>query len=185
GPAVGVQTAQKTAVPSAKVVINKQYSDIQTYGGAQDISIQTIVRSSPSYVDQLMRLFALKLGEAVNVDGVAKLATATTTPVSIPTAPVIDAATAHALLAAIANGAAQVMANGGTPDVFVIGPALWGLFATSTDASGRPLPPATAPSNPMGSSSLATVSGNWQGLTWVLDTTLTTPATVAGFIGDS
>jgi hypothetical protein len=185
GPSVGVQATQKTEVPSSKVVINKQYSDIVTYGGAQDISIQTILRSDPSYIDQLMKLFALKLGEAVNAAGVTKLLTNTTTPVSVPVAPVVDAATAHALLAAIASAAAQVMANGGTPDVFVIGPNLWGLMATSTDAAGRPLLPASAPSNPMGSSTLSNNRGSWQGLTWVLDPTLNTPATVAGFVGDS
>ena len=185
GPAVGPQTAEKTAVPSAKVLISKQTSDINTYGGAQDVSIQTILRSDPSYVDMLMRLFALKLGEVVNADAVLELQNATTTDVSVPTAPVVDAATAHALLAAIANGAAQVMANGGRPDVFVIGPALWGLLATSTDAAGRPLLGPGPSVNAAGQSTLASMSGNWMGLTWVLDPTLTTPATAAGFLGDS
>ena len=150
GPAVGLQATEKSAVPSAKVVINKMTSDIATYGGAQDISIQTILRSSPSYVNMLMSLFALELGKSVNTAAVGNLTTpSTTTPVNVPTAPVVDAATAHALLAAIASAAAQVMSNGGTPDTFVVGPALWSLFmATSTDAAGRPLLPRRRPGEP-------------------------------------
>jgi HK97 family phage major capsid protein len=186
GPAVGLQSAEKTAVPSAKVLISKKTSDIFTYGGAQDVSIQVILRSDPSYVDMLMRLFGLELGKVVNAAAVANIeAGTTTTDVSVPTAPVVDAATAHALLASIANGAAQVMANGGRPDVFVIGPALWGLLATSTDAAGRPLLGPGPSVNAAGQSTLASMSGSWMGLTWVLDPTLTTPATVAGFLGDS
>jgi HK97 family phage prohead protease len=184
GPAVGPQTAEKTAVPSAKVTVIKQSSDINTYGGAQDVSIQTILRSSPSYVTMLMELFAEKLGEQVNSDAVLNLQNATTTDVTLPAAPIVDAATAHAMLVAVANGAAQVISGGGTPSVFVIGPALWALFSTAVDTTGRVQMPASAPSNPIGSTSFTTMSGSWMGMTWVLDPTLTTPATVAGFIGD-
>lgn len=184
GPAVGPQTAEKTAVPSAKVTVVKRSSDISTYGGAQDVSLQVILRSNPSYVTMLMELFAQKLGEQVNSDAVLNLQNATTTPVTVPSAPIVDGATAHAMLVAVAHGAAQVIAGGGTPSVFVIGPAMWSLFATSVDSAGRPLMPASAPSNPIGSTSFTTMSGSWMGITWVLDPTLTTPATVAGFIGD-
>jgi len=55
------------------------------------------------------------------------------------------------------------------PNRMVLSPDVWVKLVGAADADGRPLFPNTAPTNPVGDSSLTATEGNLRGLSWVVD----------------
>jgi HK97 family phage major capsid protein len=163
-PLVGKQTAEKTEVPSRKTTITPHTANVATYGGGEDVSVQVLQRTDPSYLGLMLDLYAEAMALVVNTDAI-------TAALAAITAPAVDlGADATGYNAALAQAAADVLTNSRLmPDTLVVSVDMWQAFAGASDPDGRPLFPNVAPSNPVGSSSLDSTTGNARGLTFVVD----------------
>jgi ATP-dependent Clp protease, protease subunit len=56
---VAAQSAEKDEVNSVKVSIKKGTASLETYGAVSDVAYQLLMRSQPSYLDALLRIYAL------------------------------------------------------------------------------------------------------------------------------
>jgi ATP-dependent Clp endopeptidase proteolytic subunit ClpP len=65
---VAAQTTEKTEVNSIKISIKKGTASLKTYGAVSDVAYQLLMRSQPSYLDALLRIYAL--AAAVTTDNV-------------------------------------------------------------------------------------------------------------------
>jgi HK97 family phage major capsid protein len=163
GPDVGVQAVEKTDIASRKVLISPVPFPVLTYAGGQDISIQALLRSDPSYLDELMRLYAREM--AIQIDIAAGAALIADTPPA-NTTPV----TAATLNDAFVDAAAAVLGRiWALPTVTILGVNLWKVMGKAVGTDGRPLFPGLSPANPVGSFSLTDTSGNVRGLGYYVD----------------
>lgn len=139
---VGIQTAEKTELPSRKLIIGKIPVNADTYGGYVNVSRQNIDWTQPSVMDIVINDLA---GEyAVETEGGAAdifVAAATAGPV-IPTGPTTGDAVAQALWTAAA-AAYSAMRGQGTlvlavaPDMLgLIGPLFAPVNPQSAQSSG-------------------------------------------------
>ena len=163
-PPVGPQTAEKAEVVSGKLTVVRRTTDIVTYGGAQDVSIQVITRSQPSYIDMLMRAYAMQMSRQVNAGALAAVETGiTTTAVDLGADPAVWAAK-------LAEAEATILANVYVPpDVLVIGTGIRTAWLSAVDSEGRPLFTSSSPSNPLGSLELGQLTGGVRGIRVVTD----------------
>lgn len=76
---VAVQADQKTDITSVTVDIDKGTDAIATYAGGSDISLQLVMRSSPSYMDAYMRLMAIGYAAATDAAAASQAAASSTT----------------------------------------------------------------------------------------------------------
>lgn len=162
-PLVGKQTAEKTEVPSRKTTITSATSNVVTYGGGEDVSVQVLQRTDPSYLGLMLELYAEAMAITVNTDGINFALGAFGTTIGIGT----DPATWNENLATVIAGiltASRLM-----PDTFVMGTDMWAAFAGATDPDGRPLFPNASPMNPLGQSSFDSTGGNVRGMSFVVD----------------
>jgi hypothetical protein len=165
-PLVGVQSAEKTEVPSRKTVITAATANIKTYGGGEDDSYQLLQRSDPSYLALVLDLYAEAMAIAVSADAVATAIAAFGAPVDIGLTAVNWAPALADVVASIVS-TARVM-----PDTFAVSTDMWANFAGATDSEGRPLFPNASPMNPVGRTSLDSQNGDVRGLTLVVDPSL-------------
>lgn len=162
-PLVGKQAAEKTDVPSRKTTITPASANVSTYGGGEDISVQVLQRTDPSYLSLMLELYAEAMAIVTNTDAITAALAAITTAA-------VDLGTPATFAQALATAAAQVLTQSRImPDTLVVAVDIWTAFAGATDADGRPLFPNAAPANPVGSTSLDSTNGNARGLSLVVD----------------
>lgn len=172
GPDVGPQGAEKTEIPSRKVLIADATFGVDTYAGGSDVSIQTILRTDPAYLDELMRLYAREMALQLNMAANALLMSGVT-----QTSP---------LSAADINGSiidAALIIGAGTfsmPQVFLMGRNVWAAIGKATDTSDRPLFPTYSPMNPVGSFRLTDDGGAVRDLGWAVDWSMDPNTAIVG-----
>jgi HK97 family phage major capsid protein len=149
---VGKQAAEKTEVPSRKMVIGSVEFTKDTYGGSVDISRQDIDWTSPSawniLVQDLEDVYALTTEQAVAAAFVAGVTTSSAAPTDD--------------LTGIARGlydaaAAAYAGSGRMPDRIWASINMWGLLGSMVDV-GRMVFPARSDGT-AGTSGLSTFSG--------------------------
>jgi HK97 family phage major capsid protein len=173
-PLVGKQTTEKTDVPSRKSAITDATASVVTYGGGEDVSVQLIQRSDPSYLGLMLELYAEAMAILTDTEAINGALGAFGTSIDITA----DATTWNGALADVI--ADLLAASRLMPNVFVMGTQMWGDFAGATDADGRPLFPNTAPMNPLGQSSFDSTSGNVRGMAFVVDPNMPTNTGIIG-----
>jgi hypothetical protein len=165
-PTVAKQTNQLDAVSSQKVVIAPVSWTVETFAGGQGMSMQTLLRSEPEYLNEVMRLYAvemaLELEEAVCA-GVLAAADDVHTFVEL------DASGTGTLLQdAFVTAAAKILGRtaglGRLPEVAIGNVKMWTLLANAKDSTGRPLFPGVSPLNPTGSIDITTTTGDVRSL---------------------
>ena len=171
-PDVGPQTAEKTEIPSRKVTIGNVDFPVQTFAGGQDISMQVLLRSDPSYLTELMRLYAREMALQLNLSASAALLAGATV-----TSPVDPAD----LNGTIIDAAAVILtATYAFPQVMVMGIDWWKALGKAEDSTGRPLFPTLSPFNPVGSFGVTDGNGNVRGLDYAVDPSMPPDSAVVG-----
>jgi hypothetical protein len=165
-PMVGKMLGEKLEVPSRKTTVATNVANVETFGGGEDISIQVIQRTEPSYLTLVLELYAEQMATAMDTEAISIALAAIVAPNELT----IDSDTPASWVATLADGAAKVLAANAIPDTFVAGMDIWKAFASAVDSDGRPLFPHLAPSNPVGSISLSNPnSAEVRGLSLVFD----------------
>ncbi len=133
---------------------------VKKYSGAQTFSVELFDRSSPAFIDELMRNMAAQYAKATDTAvNAALIAGATADGTTITTYP-----TAAELLGVIARGAASVYAGTqGFARNIIMNTSQWSNVMTLND-SGRPIYNASQPSNAGGVVTPTSVRGNIAGL---------------------
>lgn len=130
---VGPQTAEKTQLPSRKMVIGEIPFTKSTYGGVVDVSRQDIDWSSPAAWDILVRdladVYAVETEEAVAADFLAK-SDDINAATAVGGATLADWSTALYAAAALVYGAAKRL-----PDRVWCSVDVWGILGPLTDLS--------------------------------------------------
>jgi len=164
-PLVGKQTVQKTDVASRKTTVASLNTPVNTYGGGEDVSVQVLQRTEPSYLSLMLQLYAEQMAIVMDTDAYTAAKAAITT-----TAVTLSAAAPAGWNKALADAVgAMLQASRMLPTVFVAGASLWAAFAGAADATGRPLFPNVNAFNPVGQLSFTDTSGNVRGLTFAVD----------------
>jgi HK97 family phage major capsid protein len=164
-PLVGKQATEKTEIPSRKTTIAQATANVATYGGGEDVSVQVLQRTEPSYLSLMLQLYAEQMAIVMDTDVITQALTAITT-----TAVTLSAAAPAAWNSLLANAIGDmIQASRLMPDVFVAGTDLWAAFAGASDADGRPLFPNVNAFNPVGVLSFTSTTGEVRGLTFAVD----------------
>jgi HK97 family phage prohead protease len=155
-------TVEDEAGTVADVDQNSEFLSVSVkkYSGAQTFSVELFDRSSPLFIDELMRNMAAQYAKATDTAvNAALIAGATADGTTTTTYP-----TAAELLGIIARGAASVY-NGtqGFARNIVVNTSQWSNLMTLNDA-GRPIYNASQPSNAGGVVRPDSVRGNVAGL---------------------
>jgi hypothetical protein len=178
GPLVGEQATQKTGIVSGKVAVTATNSPIVTYAGGNDISIQAIQRSDPSYLTILFEEYSYALADVHNADVLGDTLTAITGghELALSRDPTEISAT-------LAAGAALIFGarRGARPNRLILGLGVWEYLAGVTDTDGRPLFPAMSGLNPVGQITITTPEGEVRGLNFVVDPTMGADKAVLGW----
>lgn len=175
-PLVGKQTAEKTDVASRKSSITAATAPVETFGGGEDVSVQVLQRTDPSYLQLMLELYAEQMALATDLEAIT-IALGAITQAAIT----LSAAAPAAWNNLLATGIGQMFKNSKLlPDVFVAGADLWSAFAGAADSTGRPLFPNVNGFNPVGRLSFTTTEGEVRGLTFAVDPNMTPTQGVIG-----
>ena len=134
--------------------------DVKKYAGQQTFSVELFDRSSPVFIEELMRNLAAQYAKvtdtAVNAALIAGATADGTTTTTYPTA--------AELLGVVARGAASVLAGTqGFAKNIIMNTSQWANVMSLNDA-GRPIYTASQPQNAGGSVSPTSIRGNIAGL---------------------
>lgn len=163
-PTVGVQSAQNAALSSQKVTVGTASWTVDTYGGGQEMSLQTMLRTSPAYLDQVMRLYAVEMVRKLETDVAAAVLAAAD---DVNTTAIELSNTAVNYQDAFIDAADVIMgAIDRLPELAVINRKMWVLLAKAVDSTGRPLFPGVSLFNPQGSMQITSSDGEVRGLRW-------------------
>jgi HK97 family phage major capsid protein len=180
-PIVAKQSAEAAAIASQKLVVGKATWTVDTFAGGQNMSLQLIRRSDPSYLEETTRLHLAEMREAENANAVTVLEAidyATNgTKVDIG-----NYATTPSLLntdiVEVAAGMLTSMKR--FPEVVLLSTSVWQDLANALDSEGRPLYPSISPTNPVGSLSLTTPTGAIRDLAFAVEPELTADHIIVG-----
>ena len=133
---------------------------VKKYSGAQTFSVELFDRSSPAFIDELMRNMAAQYAKATDTAvNAALIAGATADGTTVTTYP-----TAAELLGIVARGAASVYSNTqGFARNIIMNTSQWSNVMTLND-SGRPIYSAQQPMNAGGVVRPDSIRGNVAGL---------------------
>ena len=133
---------------------------VKKYSGAQTFSVELFDRSSPAFIDELMRNMAAQYAKATDTAvNAALIAGATADSTTTTTYP-----TASELLGIVARGAASVYSNTqGFARNIIMNTSQWSNVMTLND-SGRPIYNAQQPQNAGGVARPDSIRGNVAGL---------------------
>lgn len=169
-PEVAAQAAENDEVASTMAEIVPATWTVGTYAGGQETTMQTILRTDPQYLDEMMRLYTVQAAQAVNrASALALLAAAdsvNTTDLEYTTAAAFDAliVSASATFYAALNRPAEVVA---------MSVALWQALAAAKDTSGDfPLYPSLGPFNRSGTMNAVDANGQVIGVDWYVEPAL-------------
>ena len=166
-PSIAKQTTQNAAVGSGgigsqKVTIGTASWTVDVYGGGQEMSLTTLLRSDPAYLDQVIRLYSVEMARKLETDVVAAvLAAADDVNTSAIELPNTDATLQNAFIDAADTilGAIDRL-----PTLAVINRKMWVKLAKAVDGSNRPLFPGVSLFNPVGSLDLGRLDGEVRSL---------------------
>lgn len=168
-PTVARQTAEGNDVSSTKVTVGEATWPVHTYGGGQQTSIQAILRSDPSYLDVMFRLYIREMAIAIDT-AVAAGVLAASDDVNVTA---LEYTTAAAFDELIIDASAQFLDTLHRPaEVVLISVDLWKALAKAKDADDHPLYPAINPTNRSGSMNAADAQGNIVAVTWYVEPAL-------------
>lgn len=155
-PLVAKQSAEAAALSTRKVQITPTNVTVDVYGGGQEMGIATIQRTDPSYLDLVMRLYAIEMARALDAAATAAVMTA-----SIVTNAAIEMGNTDVLInTAFTAACVPFLANlGRLPEFALINTVMWQKLANAVDSTGRPLWPTVSPFNPFGTVSFQTPTG--------------------------
>lgn len=156
-PQVAKQSSDGAAIASRKVEIEPANRNVDTYGGGQEMTIATIQRTDPSYLEQVMRLYAIEMSKAIEAAVAAAVVDASDAVNNI-----VDLATSADtdLQTAFTAACAPFLTGlGRLPTFALISVGLWQRMANAVDGNDRPLFPTVSPFNPAGSLSLTDPNG--------------------------
>ena len=164
-PTIAVQTPG-VEVESTKATIGTASWTVQTAAGGQGTTIQAILRSDPSYLDTLMRLYVEEMAKFLNLT-VATGLYAAADDVNTVDLEYVDADTFDEL---IIDGSAIFLDTIGRPaEVVGMSVDLWKAVAKAKDSAGAPLYPSVNPMNRHGSMSARSTSGQVVAVDWYVD----------------
>lgn len=169
-PIVNKQASQLDEVASQKATIGTATWNVATYGGGNNVSLQTILRTEPSYLDELYRLWVREMALDINLD-VATALYAAANDTNTTALEYVDAAGFDEL---IVDASAVFMDTLHRPaEVVLISVDLWKALAKAKDSAGEiPLYPSLNPMNRSGSINAVDRSGNIIGVTWYVEPAL-------------
>jgi hypothetical protein len=164
-PQVAAQTAEKTEIASREIKIVDATAPVSTFAGGTDVSIQVIQLSEPSYLEIQAQLYAEEMARATDAAAIVAYAAAVpaTHKVSIGAVATAWNQELFDLAALIATDSRRF------PDRLVLSVDLWAKLGGAADSDGRPLFPAMAASNPVGSASLTSPEGEVRALRYTVD----------------
>lgn len=165
-PDVGIQPAEKGPIATRKVLVPDADFPVLTFAGGQDVSLQAILRSSPAYLDVLMRGFAKVMALETN-----QWFAGITVP-GATAGPAWPAAATGINGAFVDAAAALLAATLQWPEVAVLSVAAWQAMAHAVDTDGRPIFPTVSPWNPVGQVSLRSGDGSIRDLSFSVDPTV-------------
>ena len=173
---VGVQTAEKTQLPSQKMTIGSVPFTKQTYGGTVDISRQDIDWTSPAAWDILVRdladVYAIQTETAVATDVKAK---------ATGTAVVVGTNDLHGWTTALYTAAMHsYQASFRMPDRIWCSLDVWAALGSLVDVARNVNPPNGNLDTAMGSSELASFRGDVLGLPRIVVPTFAAGTCIVG-----
>lgn len=157
-PLVGKQSAEAAEVSSQQMTVGTQTVTLDTFAGANAVSVQTIDRSNPSFLEAFYRELAGIYAQETEQEAEADVLGAAGIGTSVLGSSATLATTWAALVAAavaVAKGVKRM------PDRLWVSPDRWGQLADYVDADGRPVFPAfgQGPTNALGNIALGTQDG--------------------------
>jgi len=162
-PSAGIQASELDVVNSTQMIVGTQTWNLRTHAGANQISLQLIERSSPSFMSAYFAELAGVYAISTETIAIADAFAAVTQQQLLADASTDAAATIAALAAAntqIINGVRRP-----ATDIWV-GSTRWEEFLSLVDAGGRPIVvwPGGNPGNAFGTASLSVMTGTISGL---------------------
>jgi HK97 family phage major capsid protein len=173
-PSVTLQAGEKTAIGSGKLTTTPTAFPVETFAGGQDVSIQAITRSDPSYLTLLMQGFAVEM--ALTLEQAVSTALVAAAPAG-PTWPATQADIADPF---VDVAAAMLGTLGRTPDVAVLSTDTWAHMAKSKDSTGRYLFPALGAVNAPGTTDITSTTASVHGLTYYVAPKLPAATAIVG-----
>lgn len=175
GPDFGKQVAEKTELPSRKVLVDDVAFPIELWGSGLDLGWFVWRRTSPAALqmiaDEWTKTAAMELDRAA---GAMITAAALANGPAVP----IDPADPNAGFVDVA--AAMVSSVWQWPEVCILSVDLWATLAKAVGTDGRPLLPHLSPANPVGATSITDGDGNVRGLTFAVSPMLDPGTGIAG-----
>lgn len=165
-PTVARQDVQNTVISTTAVTITPVSFAVETFAGGQNMSLQTVMRSSPEYLDEVMRLYLVEMGESLNDDAVAKV---------VAGIPALQNALFTASFNRDVNRAAAAMftALRQFPSFVILSVSKWQELADLQDTDQRPIYPSlSSMSNAMGTISIQTPTGQVRDLRFFIEPSL-------------
>jgi hypothetical protein len=156
-PTVAIQPGDGGLLVSNKVTVVPANWTVNTYGGGQDMTIATMQRTEPAYLDTVMGLYATEMAKALELAvATAVVAAADDTNAVIDLAEAADTDIQTAFTAACLPFLTSL---GRLPEFALISVKLWQRMANAVGTDLRPLFPTVSPFNPVGSVSLTSPDG--------------------------
>jgi HK97 family phage prohead protease/HK97 family phage major capsid protein len=159
-PVVGEQDPEGEEIASNAFTIEDNSASIKLYAGGGKVTRQLIDRSSPAYVDAIMRAFAAAYGKTTETAFVSAVVAAANSSTGLA------ANTFAGFLDGITNAAADIYDESSlTADFIVASGDVWRLMASLTAGDGRPALTVTGTGvNVGGTANIASLSGTFAGL---------------------
>lgn len=168
-PTVARQTAEGNEVSSAKVTIGTAAWSVHTYGGGQQISVQALLRSEPSYLDEIMKLYVREMAIAVDTAVALDIYAASNDVNTVS----LEYTTAAAFDDLIIDASALFLDTLHRPaEIALISVDLWTALAKANDSDGNPLYPSINPQNRHGTMDATSVEGNIVKVRWYVEPAL-------------
>jgi hypothetical protein len=155
-PTTAKQAAQGAALSSQKVIIAPVNYSVDPYGGGQEMSLSTMQRTEPAYLDQVLRLYGVEAARNLETAVGAALVTASTAV----NASIEMANTAADIQIAFTAACVPFLNNlDRLPEFALINVPLWQRMVNAVDSQGRALYPTLSPFNPSGTIAMTTPEG--------------------------
>lgn len=157
-PVVAKQAGDGVLLGSNKATIVPANWTVDTYGGGQNMTIATIQRTNPAYLEAVLRLYAVEMAKALELAAATAVVAA-----ADDTNAVIDLAEAADtdLNTAFTASCLPFLTNlGRLPEFALISVKLWQRMANAVGTDNRPLFPTVSPFNPVGSVSFNAPDGS-------------------------
>lgn len=171
----GLQTAEKTELPSRQMLIDPLTVTKATYGGAVNLSWQDRDWTEPAIMDMLVSDLAASYAQATDAAFCTYLDAQVTANQALATPD--GAGVLGAIFAATGTifGATNAMA-----DTLWIAPNVWGALGSLVDTTGRQLFPTVNPVNALGSLGPTTMQGSIGGIRIAVDKNLPAGTAIIG-----